>query len=827
VALRRFALEARATGELNHPGIVAIHAWGEHDGHPFYTMDFISGTPLSRLVRQGALRCDRAVRYLVGIARAVAAAHAHGIVHRDLKPSNVIIDARDQPRVLDFGLAKRQRQEPADPSQVDDIPEVLPAEPPAAVPAEPSAKTLAPLTEEGAIVGTPAYMAPEQVRAEHDQVGPQADVHALGAILYEMLTGRPPYQTTGSAMDALLQVLEREPAPVRMLNAAVPATLAACCHRCLAKTPHQRYADAGTLADDLEKRWHRTRQSARFARFTLLAAIALVLIQAVQAVTAAWLPIPLGRIAPFLDALGTGAPIQMLTPMAVWLLGVVVFDVAPVLIAVGILVWVGAWVWHTDRVWLLCAGFLAAGAVAAVAAVLELAFLPERTWLLSRSLAGVCLVGAAVLTAVTVGLVRAGMRLEWRTAEVLPAEGESYLQKLFARRVEAKCPSAKGGAPELTDLELGKLVYAGESCEVRWARQKSLDRPVLVWRDSRPLPAGSPLPGVMVRHPYVLGLHAVGTSPQGFFLVTEAMPTVSLAQLVPQRGLVPLEAALLAAKLGHGLQAFHDQGACHGQFGPEWVLLHDDLEPLLCPCGLPSQSADDRARDVCALGRLLHDWLPARPWAWRHHPLAALYRVAEAAGAGAYTRAADLAADLERAVRVAQFRWRQRWTHVGIAALFLLPLLALLGEWFAGRQGVAVALPEQPAGSGSPAAVCFVLALSLATLLLGYMHGRSAVHWYRLRRRAAVRKRLLSGGAVNSLAPVGLVAIAAGVLLWPKLFGPAASGPLVLLGGLLGWWLLGLCLAALVTFGELLFRSVHVPEKIAATVSSEPSEASS
>ncbi|HMF12614.1 MAG TPA: serine/threonine-protein kinase, partial [Gemmataceae bacterium] len=104
---RRFALEARATGQLSHPGIVTIHAWGEHEGHPFYTMDYVPGTLLSRILEDGPLPCERAVHYLAGMARAVAAAHALGIVHRDLKPGNVIIDADDQPRVLDFGLAKR------------------------------------------------------------------------------------------------------------------------------------------------------------------------------------------------------------------------------------------------------------------------------------------------------------------------------------------------------------------------------------------------------------------------------------------------------------------------------------------------------------------------------------------------------------------------------------------------------------------------------------------------------------------------------------------------------------------------------------------------
>src|SRR5260370_6013658 len=127
---RRFALEARATGQLSHPGIVTIHAWGEHDGQPFYTMDYVPGTLLSRILEDGPLPCARAVHYLAGMARAVAAAHALGIVHRDLKPGNVIIDAKDQPRVLDFGLAKRLSTTAGGPTPptLDSIAGVLPSE---------------------------------------------------------------------------------------------------------------------------------------------------------------------------------------------------------------------------------------------------------------------------------------------------------------------------------------------------------------------------------------------------------------------------------------------------------------------------------------------------------------------------------------------------------------------------------------------------------------------------------------------------------------------------------------------------------------------------
>src|SRR5437016_8912814 len=130
--VQRFALEARATGELSHPGIVAIHAWGQHEGQLLYTMDYVPGFPLSRILRRRPLAVPRAVRYLLGIARAVAAAHMQGIVHRDLKPSNVVIDSSDQPRVLDFGLAKRKGsslQSEAEEEILDVLPAAAPLSP--------------------------------------------------------------------------------------------------------------------------------------------------------------------------------------------------------------------------------------------------------------------------------------------------------------------------------------------------------------------------------------------------------------------------------------------------------------------------------------------------------------------------------------------------------------------------------------------------------------------------------------------------------------------------------------------------------------------------
>ena len=153
------------------------------------------------------------------IAEAIQYAHEKGIVHRDLKPHNVLVDASDQPRVTDFGLAKELESD----SQ---------------------------LTGTGVVLGTPAYMAPEQAAAQHDQVGPASDIWSLGAILYEALTGRPPFQGN-TTLDTLLQVLEADPPPPRSLDSGIPRNLEIICLKCLSKKPAARYATAAELAQDL------------------------------------------------------------------------------------------------------------------------------------------------------------------------------------------------------------------------------------------------------------------------------------------------------------------------------------------------------------------------------------------------------------------------------------------------------------------------------------------------------------------------------------------------------------------------------------------------
>ncbi len=217
--VRRFHLEAEAVAQLEHPGIVPIFEVGENDGHHFFSMSFVEGGSLAqRIKEEGPLPPGESAELVERIAEAVAYAHGHGIIHRDLKPGNILLDKHGSPKVADFGLAKMAAEDSN-------------------------------LTLPGQILGTPSYMAPEQAAGQTDQVGPAADIYALGAILYCLLTGRPPFQSV-DIVEMLRLVREQEPVPPRRLNIAVGRDLETICLKCLQKEPWKRYAGA--------RRWPRT-----------------------------------------------------------------------------------------------------------------------------------------------------------------------------------------------------------------------------------------------------------------------------------------------------------------------------------------------------------------------------------------------------------------------------------------------------------------------------------------------------------------------------------------------------------------------------------------
>jgi serine/threonine protein kinase len=217
--LSRFRAEAEAVAQLAHSNIVQIYEIGEQSGCPFLALEYVGGGSLAQQLDGMPVAPKQAAEMVLALSRAVHHAHEKGIIHRDLKPANVLLLADGTLKIADFGLAKRSDSSYAH-------------------------------TQTGAIVGSPSYMAPEQAAGAGDRVGPATDVYALGVILYELLTGGPPFKAA-TLLETIEQVREHDPVPPRFLQPKTPRDLETICLKCLEKQPHRRYASAAALADDL------------------------------------------------------------------------------------------------------------------------------------------------------------------------------------------------------------------------------------------------------------------------------------------------------------------------------------------------------------------------------------------------------------------------------------------------------------------------------------------------------------------------------------------------------------------------------------------------
>ncbi len=220
--LKRFRLEAEAAARLEHPGIVPIHEVGERDGSCYFSMKFVEGGQLDEVVRCTPMSIRQTAELIVKVARTVHYAHEHGILHRDIKPGNILLDAKGEPHLTDFGLARLVETE----STVTRTMEVL---------------------------GTPSYMAPEQAVGNNAAVSSVTDVYGLGAVLYQLLTGQPPF-AGGTTYETIKLLLDTEPRQPRLVNPKIDRDLSTICLKCLEKDPKRRYSSALALAEDLE-RW--------------------------------------------------------------------------------------------------------------------------------------------------------------------------------------------------------------------------------------------------------------------------------------------------------------------------------------------------------------------------------------------------------------------------------------------------------------------------------------------------------------------------------------------------------------------------------------------
>jgi serine/threonine-protein kinase len=239
--LARFHTEAEAIAHLQHPNIVQIHEIGEQSGQHYIALEFVGGGSLAQKLNGTPLPPPEAAQIVMALSRAIRYAHEQGVIHRDLKPANILLTHDGTPKISDFGLAKRLAEDAGQ-------------------------------TQTGAVLGTPSYMAPEQAEGQTQAVGPPADVYSLGVILYEALTGRPPFRAP-SVVETLEQVRSQEPVPPRRLLPRVPRSLETVCLKCLEKEPRKRYASAADLAEDLRRFLHQEPILARppdlAARFAL------------------------------------------------------------------------------------------------------------------------------------------------------------------------------------------------------------------------------------------------------------------------------------------------------------------------------------------------------------------------------------------------------------------------------------------------------------------------------------------------------------------------------------------------------------------------------
>lgn len=258
--IARFRTEGKAVARFQHPHIVQIYDIGEHEGLPFFSLEYCAGGSLAKKIDGTPRDPMEAAQLVETLARAMHSAHLQNIIHRDLKPANILLSADGQPKISDFGLAK----------QLDDDSQ----------------------TKSGAVMGTPSYMAPEQARGDTSNIGAHTDVYALGAILYELMTGRPPFKSSTS-VDTILQVLHQEPVPPTQLQPKTPRDLETICLKCLQKAPERRYESALELAEDLRRfqaqepitarpvgRWERARRWCRRNKLVagLMAFVAVLLI---------------------------------------------------------------------------------------------------------------------------------------------------------------------------------------------------------------------------------------------------------------------------------------------------------------------------------------------------------------------------------------------------------------------------------------------------------------------------------------------------------------------------------------------------------------------